>query len=136
MKLTTKQQNELVVWQYFMPKNIKWEEETEEDITKFFEWSQEGKHKERSGSLSGELDTSYFNALREGKKWAGIHMQIYEEGVLDLSMPYVVILGGYTDEDPAPREVVDFMKKEMFKGTDAKIIEDCYEQILLSKKLE
>lgn len=62
-------------------------------------------------------------------------------------MPYYIILGGdgmtikrkwwqfwkskYTHKHkPIPREVVDFMKKEMFKGIDSEIIEMCYQNIL------
>jgi hypothetical protein len=124
MKLTKAQQNELVVWKYFMPKD-KWMAENEEDIKKFFEWSERGKHKDE---MYGGM--SYFNALRQGKRWAGIHMhEMYEQGVLDGSMPYYVILGG-VDNDPIPREVVNFIKKEMFKGGDSDIIEDCYNKIL------
>lgn len=40
-------------------------------------------------------------------------MGMYEEGVLEGSMPYSVILDGM------PKSVVEFMAKEMFKGRDA-----------------
>ncbi len=73
---------------------------------------------------------------------------MYEDGVLDGSMPYFVILGGYDKtvvrkwwqfwkkkythvHDPIPRAVVNQMKKEMFKGIDAEIIEKCYQSILI-----
>lgn len=135
--MTKSQQNELKVWEYFIPKNIAWLPKTEEDITKFFEWSEQGKHKEREP----HGDFSYFNALREGKSWAGVSMQIFEEGVLDGTMPYITILGGFdnnkkwwqfwkSEHKPIPRYIVDFMKKEMFKGKDAEIIESCYQQLL------
>jgi len=88
MKLTKSQQNEIEVWKYFIPTTVKWEQETEKDINKFFEWSQKGLHREK---IYG--DNSYFNALREGKRWAGIHMKMYEEGILDGTMPYYTILG-------------------------------------------
>lgn len=136
MKLTKSQQKELVVWRYFIPTCCHWKGETEEDLKKFFEWSEKGKHKE---SHYGDL--SYFNALREGKSWAGVNMQMWEDGVLDGTMPYFTILGGLENDKkwwqfwksphkPIPREIVDFMKKELFKGVDAEIIEDCYQSLL------
>lgn len=143
MKLTKSQQNELEVWEYFIPTNCQWLPKTDRDIEMFFEWSQEGKHK--SKTMVGDL--SYFNALREGKRWAGVHWQMYEEGVLEGTMPYFTILGGfnatvkrkwwqfwkskYTHVNiPIPRSVVDQMKKEMFKGIDAETIEKCYQRVL------
>lgn len=141
MNLTSKQKNELVVWEHFIPRNVAWQGKTDEDMQRFFEWSQEGKHRD---VVQG--DTSYFEALRQGKRWAGVHMGMFEEGVLEGSMPYMEILGSkqivlkrkwwqlwkprITWEDkPVPREVVDFMKKEMFKGIDVEIIEKCYQEI-------
>jgi hypothetical protein len=47
MKLSQKKQTELKVWEYFIPKNVEWKEKTNEDIQKFFEWSEQGKHKTR-----------------------------------------------------------------------------------------
>lgn len=137
MKLSKAQQNELVVWKYFIPKTVKWDAENEEDIKKFFEWSEQGKHKERNPYG----DTSYFEALRQGKRWAGIHMEMYEEGVLEGSTPYITLLGGFenikrwwqfwkSEHKPILVQVKDFLKKEMFKGHDAEIIERCYQSIL------
>lgn len=129
MGLSTKKQNEISVWEYFAPNNIEWNDKSDEDITKFFEWSEQGKHR-----LYIE-DLSYFNKLRQGKRWAGIHMhELYEKGVLDGTMPYYVILGGYPDDVPPPRQVVDFIKKEMFKGADSDLIEETY-QLILEEKL-
>lgn len=116
MKYTEKQRNELEVWRYFIPDNVAWEAENDNDIMKFFEWSQAGKHKNAHYG-----DRSYFEALRQGKSWAGVHAEMYEEGILDGSMPYVEILRG------APRAVINFLKKEMFKGADAEIIESVYQ---------
>lgn len=125
MKLSQKKETELKVWEYFIPNNVAWEEKTDEDIVKFFEWSEQGKHKTKSPYG----DFSYFEALRQGKRWAGIHIhEMWEGGVLEGSTPYFVLLGG--EDTPMPRHIVDFMKKEIFKGQDAKIIEDCYQLIL------
>jgi hypothetical protein len=70
-------------------------------------------------------------------------MEMYEEGILDGSTPYFVLLGGATKKrkwyqfwkekwinEPIPRSVVDFMKKEMFKGHDVETIEMAYNIVL------
>lgn len=76
-------------------------------------------------------DLKTLNKYREGKRWRGIHMhELYEPGILDGSMPYWVILGGLYKHEIMPRSAVDFMKKEMFKGIDAEIIERTYQEIL------
>lgn len=117
----TKREKELEVFSYFMPSSLKHIEITEKDKEKYFEWSERGLHKE---DVKVSHFNDGFNALVSAKAWAGRHMEIYEEGVLSGDMPYVVILEG------TPRNVVDFMKKEMFKGIDAEIIEDLYVQSL------
>jgi hypothetical protein len=122
MKLTSKQQEELIVWEYFIPQTVKWLPKTDKDIEMFFEWSEQGKHKAK-GVL---VDNSYFNALREGKRWAGIHWGMYEDGVVSGDFPYIVLLSG---KDRLPRPVVNQMKREMFKGKDADVIEECYQMI-------
>jgi hypothetical protein len=57
--------------------------------------------------------------------------EMYEPGVLEGTMPYYTILGG--DDKPAPRAVVDFIKKEMFQGHDSELIETCYQDILKTR---
>ena len=70
-----------------------------------------------------------FFVLLMGKRWRGITIhELWEEGVIEGSVPYFTLLGGF--DEPLPRNVVDFMKKEMFKGIDADIIENCYQSIL------
>jgi len=65
-----------------------------------------------------------------GKVYRGRHTEMYEEGILDGSMLYWVILGGYSPKEIPPRSVVDFMKKEMFKGIDSDLIEKTYQRVL------
>ena len=127
--MTTKQQKEVEIWEYFKPKNTQWEERNEEDIRRFFEWSEKGLHKELL-EIQPYLPEgrTYFHALVWGKKWAGRHVhELYEPGILSGETPYSVILGAYGDK--MPRSVVDFLKKEMFKGMDAELIEQCYETV-------
>ena len=122
MKLTKLQQRELKVWEYFIPKGS-WQSKTDNEVKKFFEWSERGYHKDH------QSDNSYFEALKQGKRWAGIHThEIYPDGILDGSMPYFTILGG-EDRNIMPRYIVDFIKKDMFRGEDKDIIEKCYQSI-------
>lgn len=149
--LTNKQQKDLETIIYFIPYNFKWIKITDRDIEMFFEYSDSGKHKDK---LSDRWVYSWFDALIQGKRWRWIHMQMYEEGILDGSMPYFTLLGGYDTwrtplwfwrllsriwldfrlkHKPIPRSVVDFMKKEMFKGHDAETIERAYNIVLWPK---
>jgi hypothetical protein len=91
---------------------------------------------EESGMTPEEVISYYgFLTLVEGKRWRGIHIhELYEPGVLEGTMPYYTILGG-DDGDIVPRSVVDFLKKEMFKGADADVIERCYQDILNNKAI-
>jgi len=129
LNLTKRQNNDLETIKFFIPDCLKKIIITDEDIVKFFEYSEKGLHKQ---DIVDRNMKDGFNALVEGKRWRGIHIHgMYEEGILDGSMPYLVILGGINlKEEIMPRSVVDFMKKEMFKGKDSDIIEECYQEIL------
>lgn len=92
----------------------------------FVNFSERGKKPDFS-----KVENPYrFFQLKEAKRWQGITMQTWEDGIIDGSMPYWVILGGYDPKEILPRDVVDFMKKEMFKGIDKEIIEDCYQKVV------
>ncbi len=139
MKLTKAQQNDIDCIKYFYPKA---ENATEQEVKDFLANS------ERGIPIPKTNFGNSTNPLIEGKRWRGIHIhEMYEKGILDGSMPYFTILGGYDktvsrkwwqiwkpkhwhEHNPVPRSVVDFMKKEMFKGKDADIIESCYQSIL------
>lgn len=179
MKLTNKQKTDLETILYFIPEvcnNIKI---TDKDIERFFEYSDQWKHKDKINqrmflypeeriikirdnwwlktvpaflsewvgtvvfeswqSLEEFNDWRWFNALCEAKRWRGIHMEQYEQWILDGSTPYFILLWGLSKKrkwyqfwkpkfynDPIPRSVVDFMKKEMFKWHDAELIERVY----------
>lgn len=130
--MTNKQKQDLETIVFFMPEICKSVEITDNDINMFFEYSEQGKHKDKVGTWSlGKQWQTGFNALCEGKKWRGIHIhELYEKGVLDGSMPYFVLLGG-CDDKAMSRSVVDFLKKEMFKGADAEVIENCYKTLMV-----
>lgn len=122
MKLTPAQTKELKVWEYFIPKNCDWLEKTNNDIKIFFEWSERGKHKDFMNIFTYKPEgRTYAHALFWGKKWATTHARMYEEHLLsDHWWGYEELL------KEMPREVVDFLKKEMFKGYDAEIMEHSY----------
>ena len=124
MKLTKAQKMDIDLCVYFYPCTP-----TEKDIEEYIALSERGEGKERGKFAQ--------NPLVIGKTKRGLHMRLWEEGVLEGTVPYFTLLGGFEArkkwwqfwESPhkkIPRFVVDFMKKEMFKGTDADIIEKCY----------
>ena len=147
MQLKAKQKADLVSIEYFIPRIMKHIEITDEDRLMFLENSEQGKHKE----LVDTYKMDGFNALIQGKRWRGIHIhELYEPGTIDCTMPYYTILGGneilvkrrwwqfwkpkYTFRHlPIPREVVDFLKKEMFQGMDSDLIEKTYQDILYAR---
>lgn len=156
MRLSKAQSNDLETIKYFIPPGLKDKHISNDDIRMFFEHSERGMHKELLNSASGlEHISDGLWALIQGKIWRGTHMGMYEEGVLSGDMPYMIILGlcdksykrhwlirwffvligkgSYVFVNtPPPRSVVDFMKKEMFKGYNADQIERCYQEILNS----
>ena len=109
MKFTKGQLKDLKSIEWFIPIFYKDTEITDEDRKAFLDISERG--------IYPETKSKGLEALEEGKRWRGIHVGMYEEGVLDGTMPYFVIL------QDMPLEVVDFMKREMFQGSDKDIIE-------------
>ncbi len=126
MKLSSKQENEIKAWEYFIPKNCNWAERTDEDIKKFFEWSEQGKHKDLLSIPTYEPEgRTYFHALVHGKKRAGVNIhEIYEESFNAHDGSWV----GYDNLfESMPSEVVSYIKKEIFKGEDFKPrVYDCF----------
>lgn len=142
MKLTQSQQNDIDFCLYFMPKPCKNIPIWDENKVMYFEWSERGMHKDK---IKLSHFTDGFNALVTAKQWRGRMMQIWEDGVLEGSVPYVTLLEDIqTDrrwwqfwrpsQTCVPRCVVDFMKKEMFRGIDAQTIEYIYQKIRSIKK--
>ena len=147
MNFTLKQLKDFETIEYFIPEILRDIIITNKDRRMFLELSEKGLHKdllnrnirqmkwykENSGRKFEELYNG-FEVLVEGKRWRGIHMhEMYEQGILDGSMPYFVILGGCKGEKLMPRSVIDFIKKEMFKGAASDLIEETYQKVLQSK---
>lgn len=151
MKLSINQENELICLNYFILDDFKKIPITNENKKMYFEWSEQGKHKHlvNAGGIGGVgTKITGLSVLFQAKKWRGIHVhELYEEGVLEGSTPYMTLLGGYAEKKkrkwyefwkpeysyfhvPIPRQVVAFLKHEMFKGIDADTIERCYQVIL------
>lgn len=87
---------------------------TDADLEAYFAFSERG--------VKPKVETDGYWALNEAKRWQGIHVhELYEPGVMDCSMPYMAFI-----EPSMPRSVIDFLKREMFKGQDAHLIEEIY----------
>ncbi len=91
-------------------------------IRKYFEWSEQGKHKK---DVKKSHFKDGFNALVAAKQWCGrtIH-ELYEPGILSGDMPYAAFI-----EKTTPRVAIEFIKREMFKGIDSQIIENYYQTL-------
>jgi len=128
VKLTKNQQKELVVWKYYITTETHWDKENDSDIVKFFEWSERGLHKEEASyNQHNEKGKTYFHALIWGKTWADRHIKMYQEGVLEGYMPYITILGLEDGETTVPKEVMEYISKNMFQGCERKLIQECYD---------
>lgn len=116
--LTPHQQNDLETVKFFIPECMKHLEITGQDIIDFFEWSEKGLHTSRLsvGAFNPAKHMNGLNALYQGKRWRGIHMQMWEDGVLSCDVPYQVLL------EDLPYPVLEFASREMFKGADREVI--------------
>ena len=110
--MTTKQKIDLETIKFFIPavkqfENVEIIEQDEIDYLKFSE-----------NAIKPVSKTTGYESLFWGKKYRGIHTREWEQGLLEGSVPYWVLLGGEKPKEILPRHIVDFMKKEMFKGID------------------
>ena len=122
--------------EYFIPKNYKGNAYGKKAITAdeaFILKSEKG-----IDTPLEDIENPYrYRQLLEGKRWQGIHCHnLWEEGVIDGSVPYWVLLGGEDPKEIPPRNIVDFMKKEMFRGADSDLIEAIYQDILEEQELK
>lgn len=124
MKLTRKQEKDIETIKYFFPENKKSKKEkyllkriTNRDIENFLLLSERGKRKRGRPSYG-------FQVLKLGKMWRGRHIhEIYEPAILD-GMGYASFI-----DETTPISVVEFLSKEMFKGTNKELIFSYYENI-------
>ena len=138
MKFSKGQHDDIESCRYFIPQEYRHMEITSEDKIKYLEWSEQGLHKELdNGKFT--VPTTGIGALMLGKSRRGLHMEMWEDGVLDGSVPYATLIGLFGNDkkwwqfwksphQPTPRTGVNFMKKEMFRGKDADIIESLYKR--------
>ena len=140
----TKKENEIDLLKYFIPSALHNIIIKKEDIDMYFEWSEQGKHKD---NIKLSHFTDGFNALVSAKGRRELQMQIWEDGME--FVPYISLLGGYEktiirkwynpfkytkgkykfEHKPIARNVVDFMKKGILKRMDADSIERTYQEI-------
>lgn len=119
MKLTPRQQNDLETIKYFIPQELKSISITDGDVQAFFDYSERG-----IGRADKFSNSSGFDALAQGKRWREWHMRAWEESVLEGTVPYYTLLHNeLTGEVTMPSPVIEYMKKSMFGGMDAEIIE-------------
>lgn len=116
--------------EYFIPKNYSGVEKGKKPITAdeaFILKSERG-----IDTPLGDIENPYrYRQLLEGKRYQGITChELWEPAILEGSLSYWTILGGENPKEVLPRCVVDFIKKEMFKGIDAELIERVYQKVL------
>ena len=120
VKLNNKRRNEIECLLFFKPSWVNYEELTDNDIIRYFEWSEQGLHKKDIDSYA--IDG--FNCLVQCKRWRGINChELYEPGVLDGSVPFYSLLQGM------PAYIVDYLSNELFKGHSKDIILETYKEI-------
>lgn len=110
--MTKEQAKDIETIRYFIPNDMKSIPITDQDIQDFLALSERGENKNRvrDRGMDG------FNALVQGKRWRGIHMQMWEDGHLDGVTPYAELVS------ELPESVARFMAKELFRGMDYDLI--------------
>ena len=68
-------------------------------------------------------DKARLNELLDSQKWRLRTMDMWEQGVLDGTIPYIELI------EESNKEVVNFMASTMFQGTDKDIIINLYKEI-------
>lgn len=93
-------------------------------------------HSERGKIIKGFVrGNQTFNVYDEAKIWRGrmIH-ELWEDSFYKENTGWIglfTLLGGESKEEIMPRYIVDFVKKEMFAGQDANLIEEIYQKVLV-----
>ena len=71
-----------------------------------------------------------YKDLEQAKIREGQHIAMYEQGILDGSVPYWTLLGGENPKEIPPLEIMKFLSKQLFKGMDKNLIEEVYQKVL------
>lgn len=126
-KLTLKMKKELEVIRFFIQSNLpkKYNNCSTKELSEqaYFLKTTQGKEQEMTPKVKYE-----FNRLMQGVRWRGIHIhELYEKGILDGDVPYYVLLDGL------PFSVAEFISKEMFKGTNKKLILRIWQDLNVTK---
>jgi hypothetical protein len=117
MRFSRKQLADLVTIEFFIPPAYRSTGITEQDRIDFMAYSDRGeivRPSEFGTMKTGQL-TGY-QILLQAKRWRGIHMELWETGIMDGSVPIAVLV------EDLPPEVIDFAKRELFKGFIAEMI--------------
>lgn len=114
---SSRQMRDIETIRFFIPSGMKHIPITLEDIQKFLDISERGEGKNEGKFATG----SGVAALLQGKRWREWHMGAWEESVLEGSIPYYTLL--FQNDPPLPVSVIEYMKKSMFKGQHAGIID-------------
>ena len=77
------------------------------------------------------LNPKRYHQLQDAKMVEGWHVDMYEQGVLERSVPYWVLLGGTNPKEIPPLEIAVWMSKQLFKGKDSELIMNCYKQVIM-----
>jgi hypothetical protein len=129
-KLTPSRKKDLESIEFYIPKNYEGNPHGKKIITAeeaFFNKSDFG----ITPDFSQVDSPARLLKLLEGKRWRGIWIhEIYEPSILEGSMCYWTLLGGEDYKEILPKAVVDFIKKELFKGIDKDIIEKTYAEVV------
>ncbi len=73
-------------------------------------------------------DATRLYQLLDAKRWRHRHIEMYEDGVLEGTVPYAVLL------DETPRPVAEYLSREMFKGSDKALILGVHENLAREMK--
>ncbi len=128
-KVSAKKEAEMLVWEWFCLRGENFRERTEEDVKVFFEWSEKGKHKDRLDLTKATMKNpedyhSYANKLYIGKVWAGrtVH-ELWEPSF------YSDTWDGWRNIlKDMPVEVMEWVRKEIFRGVDAELIKQLWNE--------
>lgn len=118
--MTTAQRNDIEATRYFIPSDYRHIIVTDTNEQSYLEWSEKGLHKDvAQGKFTNP--TNGFEALVLGKTRRGLHVDLWEQGVLEGTFPYINLF-----EPTLPEAVAQFMSREMFKGRDRELIMAVY----------